>query len=99
MSIFKKLSIALSSSLYTDIHIEKLTLRAAVVANRSIASSSDIQGISPPLKLRVQFNMQCQCCKQNKLSLPYNFLLQEIGDGIGHPLATPLILSSLSWSI
>jgi len=61
-----------------------------VVVNRSITASmlgvtcqiggfvasGDIQGVSPPLKLRVQFNMQCECCKWNQMSFPYNFCLR-----------------------
>ena len=33
----------------------------------------------------MQFNAQCECCKQNKLLLPYNFFLDGIGGGFGHP--------------
>jgi len=109
MSVFNKLSIVLYSVHWYMyyVHIKKLSLRAAVVANRSITASMlgcqiggfvasyDTQGVSPPLKLWVQFNVQCECCKWNKLFLPYNFFLRGDWGWLWSPwpppgMATPL---------
>ena len=81
--------------MYTLVHVfilKKLSFRAAVVANRSVTAAVSVRWICVSIIIRhsrrfssMQFNAQCECCKQNKLLLPYIFFLEGIGGGFGHP--------------
>jgi len=76
------------------VHIKKLCLRAAVVANQSLTASMSDRWICSIIRYSRRFSsivaviavyVQCECCKSNtgKLFLPYNFFLEGIG--VGHP--------------